>query len=123
LDKYHYIVGVATFSALAGEKAGKLYMKYFLSYTKKEIQEFNLAKAMVKNEMWKTTYQEALEGTKCNSIMGNLYGLQLASQVNQTTLHHFTTNFEMKEEFFRNLVDLANISKTNRKLLDKARIR
>jgi len=123
LDKYHHIVGVATHPSLAGKKAGKLYMKYFLSYSKEEIQEFSLAKTMVENEMWSTTYEEALKGTKCKGLLGNLYGLQVASQINQVTLHHFTTNFKIKEEFFKNLVDLANISKTQRELLNKSRIR
>jgi len=97
-------------------------MKYFLSYSKEEMQEFTLAKTMVENEMWSTTYEEALKGTKCNGLLGNLYGLQIASQINQTTLHHFTANFKIKEEFFKNLVDLANTSKIQRELLDKSRI-
>ena len=123
MDKYHYIIGVASYQALAGEKAGKLFMKYFLSYSKEEVQEFALAKTMVENEMWSTTYEEALKGTKCKGLLGNLYGLQLAAQINQATLHHFTSNFKIKEEFFKNLIDLANTSKIQRELLDKSRIR
>ena len=122
MDKYHYIIGVASYHALAGEKAGKLFMKYFLSYSNEEMQEFTLAKTMVENEMWSTTYEEALKGTKCKGLLGNLYGLELASQINQVTLHHFTTNFKMEEKFFENLVNLANIDKNQKKLLDKSRI-
>ena len=122
LDKYHYIIGVATHPALAGEKAGKLYMKYFLSYSKEELREFNLAKTMVENKMWPTTYTEALEGTKCNSLLGNLFALQMGVQANQATLHHFTTNLKMDDKFFESLVNLANTNENNRKLLNKSRI-
>ena len=123
MDKYHYIIWVAAHSALAGEKAGKLYMKYFLSYTKEEIHEFNIAQTMIKNEMWPTTTKEALEGTKCSEVMGSLYGLKLSAQANQATIHHFTTEFETEAKFFESLVDLANVSKSQRELLDKSRIR
>lgn len=122
LHKYHYIIGTAIHAATAGKMAGKLYMKYFLSYTKDEIDEFELAKVMTENKIWKTTFEEAIKGTKCNEILANLYGMRLAAHVNQANLHHFTSESELDDSFFESFINDANNNKKQRELLEEAKI-
>ncbi len=122
LPKYHYIIGVAVYAATAGIKAGKLYMKYFLSYTEDEVEEFELAKVMTENKMWKTTYDDALKGTKCSELLSNLYGMRLAAHVNQANLHHFVSETELDGDFFDTFVSAANNNQRERELLEEAKI-
>ena len=50
-------------------------------------------------------------------------GMDLARNVNMCSMHHFSSPIEIQEEFFDNLVDLANKSEHNRELLEKSRVR
>ena len=121
MDQYHYIIGVATYPATS-KKAGKFYMKYFIKYSKEVLEEIILVETMVRNKMWPTTYEEALKGTKHIKIINNFNGLLIAARINQTTLHHFITDFEVEEKFFSEIVELANKVESQKKLLDESKI-
>jgi len=47
---------------------------------------------------------------------------KVRTNVNNVTLHHFSTAHELDDEFFENLVDRATTSEHDKKLLDKSRI-
>lgn len=119
--KYHYILGVAVYSAKA-EKAGNFFLKYFLKYTEKDVKVVNQAIEMSKNEMWKVTIKEALEAYNKSSLISSINGLLLSSNINNATLHHFVTENKVEEKVFEIIVSLANSSKYYKELLNKSRI-
>lgn len=121
---HHYIISVGIHPATASiESAGKFYLKYRpIHFTNDQVLDFAKADLAISDKVFKTTKKEALEMFNCQELNHNLYMVIQGSNANNCSLHHFSTEFEVEEEYFELLVDLANKFQHERELLNKSRI-
>jgi len=120
---YHYIIGVAVNPPVAKD-VGKLYLKYFLEFQHEDIEKVRTAVRLSKDRMFPSgiTNGEAIDIAGCRDLVGAITAIKMSANVNNVTLHHFSTAHELDDEFFENLVDRATTSEHDKKLLDKSRI-
>lgn len=124
---HHYIISVGVKDALFGaENAGKFYLKYKPFYfTNQDVENLRDAIALTEDPLYKKQYE--LSDQQCYEVMGvekliELNSIFMASTINKCSVHHFSSENEIEEEWFEILVGSANFSKEARRLLDHARI-
>lgn len=121
---HHYIIGVAMRSMNAGPKQrGKMFLKYGpIYFHHKDIENVQNAALMSIDKVFKTSPKEASEMYDCSSLVIGITGMKMAAAANQATLHHFSSEYEIDDDWFDGFVKNANISKSIRRQLDDARI-
>jgi hypothetical protein len=118
---HHYIIGVAMHS-MRSKNAGKVYLKYGpVHFTNDDVERLQSAIILSDDKLFKTTTEEALRIQNCKDLVSSLVAMRISLSVNSGTMHHFSSEFEIEEEWFENLVDLANKSDVNKELLKKSR--
>jgi hypothetical protein len=122
---HHYMIGVAMHSAKAGPKLrGKLYLKYGpIYFHHKDIENMQNAAMMSVDKVFKTTSKEASEMYDCQHLVSGITGLKLAAQANEATLHHFSSEYKITDDWFKGFVENANSDEISERKLDDARIR
>ena len=120
---HHYLIGVALHSINAGKKAGQRYLKYGpIHFTNDDVDKVLSAIMLSDDKLFKTTEKEALNIHGCADLVRNIASMRFSISTNQASLHHFSSEFEIEEEWFETLVDLANKYKSNLELLEKSRV-
>jgi hypothetical protein len=121
---HHYIIAVHIFPATAGENAGKYHLKYKpIHFTNDDVEDMQQAAMLSVDKLFKTSDSEALATVDKTEFGRNMSMLFLAASVNQCTLHHFSSEFEIDEETFDVYVKSANYSNDIRDQLFKSIIR
>ena len=121
---HHYIIAVHIFPATSGENAGKYHLKYKpIHFTNDDIEDVQQAAMLSVDKLFKTSDSEALALVGKSEFGKSLSMLFLASNVNQCTLHHFSSEFEIDEETFDMFVGSANYSNHSRQILLNSIIR
>ena len=112
---HHYIIGVAKKPVDVLENSGEVYLKYGPVYfTHEDIKNIQsvliLSKDRIYTDIYKLEKRKLVEMYSCGEVLHLLYGLQLAARVNQASLHHFSSEFEIPEyeNFFEGFVKRAN---------------
>ena len=123
---HHYIIGVAMYDMKAGPaRRGKMFLKYGPVYFHhKEIEDVQNAAMMSVDKVFKTTPKEASDMFGCQSLCVAINGLKLASQANNSSLHHFSSEFEIPDasEWFEGFVKNCNKVESMREQLDASRM-
>lgn len=108
---YHAIFEVRKENVEGSLTKTKVSLGCFLAYDSDD--EFNiveLAKGMIKNEMWKCSEKEALRSCDKNNVAQQVSVMTTVVRSNDTTLHHFTSNFPMSREMISEYVEMSNVS-------------
>jgi hypothetical protein len=74
------------------------------------------------DKVFKTTPKEASEMYECRELVVAINGLKLAASANQATLHHFSCEFEIPDDWWEGYINNANSVESIREQLDAARI-
>lgn len=120
---HHYIITVGIHPIIS-KNAGKLFMKHGpLYFTNDDVDNVRGAAILAQDRLFETTDEEALKNFGCLSLASAIRCIRLAAAANQCTIHHFSSEYKLNDEWFVTLVDLANISEHNRELLKKSRMR
>jgi hypothetical protein len=113
---HHYIIGVGINNDLRNENLGKLYLKYTpLYFQNKDVENLSNAIDLMDDKLYtqvyKTTGKEVLEIHGCSELVNNVSSLKMAAHANNVTLHHFSTEEEIKnpDEFFESFIQRANV--------------
>jgi len=121
---HHYIIAVAVHQATAGKDAGKMYLKYKpIYFTNDEVKKMQYASVLFKDKLFKTTNSEAISAAGCEQLTSEISAIKMAVMANQCTLHHFSAEFEIDEDSFETIVNLANKHNYYKDLLKQASIR
>lgn len=121
---HHYLIAVAIYPATYKNRAGKMYLKYGpLYFSNDDVERVRSALILSNDKLFKTSQEQALKNFNCSDIVCSVHGINLARSANMCSLHHFSSSFEIEDEWFANLVDAANKSEYNKELLDKSRMR
>jgi len=120
---YHYIITVAL-TSITSKDPGKLFLKHGpLSFTNEDVENIRSAAILSQDKLFRTSQGQCLKNFECSQLAGSIRYMQLAANANDCTIHHFSSAFEIQDEWFVNLVDIANISEHNKDLLKKSRMR
>ena len=122
--KHHYLIGVAMHGLKAGDKAGKVYLKYGpIYFTNEDIEKVLDSVIRSNDKLFNQSPKEANEIAGCSTLVANVNAMMLSSAANGCTIHHFAADFEIEDYWFETLVNVANISDHNKDLLKKARVK
>lgn len=96
---YYYILGVR---AVTNRETMTTHLErdFLITYTDDDVKDRNLAKAMVDNEMVKTTPEEAVDAVGLSRIGAEIHGAKLRMKFNPITAHQFKTEEPWDKEFF-----------------------
>lgn len=120
---HHYIIAVGVHPATSSNP-GQMFLKYRPVYfTNEDVDSMQHAAMLSKDKLFKTSSSEALDAVGCSGFAATISSLKLAAEVNQCTLHHFSSEFMIEEHWFENLVEMANTSDHNKQLLKQSSIR
>lgn len=120
---HHYLISVATKPMTSAEEAGKRFLKHGpLHFHNDHVDILRNALLLSKDEIFKTTLEEALELYKIGWLVNSIGGMRLAAAANQATLHHFSSDELLDDNYFIKLIGLTNISKYSRGLLNESKV-
>jgi|WetSurSiteA1Bulk_404760.scaffolds.fasta_scaffold00793_6 hypothetical protein len=124
LRNHHYIISIGIHPATASmEQAGKFYLKYRpIHFTNDDILNVAKARTTIEDRVFKTKPDEAMKMFNCQELIHNLTMISQGSAANNCTLHHFSADFEIEEDYFEMLADLANKFPYERELIARSRI-
>lgn len=120
---HHYFIGVAMHQLTAERsKQGTVFLKYGpLYFHHSDIEDLQHVLMLTQDKIFKTTTKEALSTCK-NDIFHSLYSMLLAARVNQCTIHHFSSDLIIEDEYFELIVNLSNTCESHKDLLYKSKI-
>jgi hypothetical protein len=119
----HYIIGVAVHSHPRSKKRGQLYMKYGpIVFTNNEVENLKLALETHKMEIPRTPLDEALKLFDVGSLVSSMSAFMMSCRANNCTIHHFSTNESINEDYFDHMLELANKNEGMLEYLQKSEV-
>lgn len=120
---HHYFIAVAV-RQMNSSKPGEMFLKYRPFYLHhSQIEKFQDVALLVQDRLFKTTQKEALMMHGLYETATSFAMFRLSSSVNQCTVHHFSSENEIEEEWFEVFIKSANISKSAKEQLFNARVK
>lgn len=117
---HHYIVCVVMKGGV-GEDSGTYKLKYkVIHFTHNSIENLRDAIMLKNDEVFKTTESEAMKIFDCEELVSTLHSLRLACKVNHATMHHFSSEYEIDEDWFETIVENAHKIQSYKKLLQES---
>lgn len=119
---HHYFIAVAM-KPMNSDDPGKMYLKYrpfYLNHS--QIEKFRDIALLTQDKLFQTSQIEALQMYGLEGIAREFAMLRMASKVNLCTLHHFSSEHEIDEEWFDSFVNNANSIKNTKEMLLDAKI-
>jgi len=119
---YHYLIGVAIHS-MRSKNAGKMFLKYGpIYYTNNDVKRMSNVISRCTDKIYVQTQEEAAKAENCVDLIASMSAMKLSCNVNDCTLHHFSSAEKLDDDAFVLLVKLANTDKSSRKKLKGAKI-
>jgi len=119
---YHCIIGVAV-KTMYSSDPGKMYLKYGpIRFTNGDVEKVRDAKVLSEDKLFRTTRAEAININDCGDLVFSLSALMYSARVNECTIHHFSSAFEVDEEDLKTLVNTANFSESSKKLIQDSKM-
>lgn len=120
---HHYIVCVGTHSGINNPKTGQFYLKYnVIHFTHDDIEKVRDAIMLGHDQVFKTSMKDAMNIFECSNMVSSLSSLKYACNANNISMHHFSSQDEMEEGWFENIVNNAHKVKYFKELLQRALI-
>lgn len=121
---FHYFIAVGVKTPFTAEP-GKLFLKYVpIALSEEAVESIKKAELLSKDRVFETSIVDALKNFDCYSEAVTYSQMRAAARINNCTVHHFSTEFEIPdaEKYFDNMVDRANKYKYERNLLEESKI-
>lgn len=120
---HHYIVCVGTHIGINNPKVGQFYLKYnVIHYTHNDIENLRDAIMLQHDQVFKTSMKDAMNIFECTDMVSTLSSLKYACNANNISMHHFSSEYEIEDEWFENIVSNAHRTTYYRQLLQEARM-
>lgn len=120
---HHYLISVGCTTMRSGIP-GKLFLKHGpLYFTNKDVEKLQGATILSKDKLFKTSEKQALINFDCLDLVRTIRSMELAASANECSIHHFSSKFKIGEQWFIDLVRLANTMEHNMELLTQSRVR
>jgi hypothetical protein len=116
---YKYYFGVRVDPRL--ETAGHVELDCMIEITEEDQKNIELAKDMVRNEMWKSTDEEALKACNVEHLSTIIY-MKYRAFTNNLSLHMITTEFKLEREDLKIWIDSCNWDSIAKEKLIKSKV-
>ena len=118
---HHYFIGVSMHTIMS-KTPGKLYLKYGpIYFNHQDLIDIQNAAILINDKLFKTTPKDAMEIHNCTELVNTISMFKISCNVNQCTIHHFSSKEKFDDDYFEILVDSCNVGKLS-DLLKKSRI-
>ena len=119
---HHYIIAVAI-HPMNSSDPGKMYLKYRPFYVHhSQIKKFRNVALLIQDKLFPTSQLEALKIYDLQELVYSFSMFELSASVNLCTLHHFSSEFKIEEDWFSTFIKSTNNSKISKEQLLNARI-
>ena len=119
---YHYFISVGVRSALE-YNPGNFYLKHGpLKYTNNDVEQVQNAHMLSEDKLYKTSKSDALDVFDCKEIVQAIWSMLMAAAANQCSVHHFSSDRPIPDDFWHGFVERSNTNDFERKKLDGAKI-
>lgn len=120
---YHFIIGVCM-KQLPSKDAGQVYLKYGpVRFTNQDVANVRDATVMINDKWIKVKQGQALDNFECRGLVCNLSAMRYSVRANQGTMHHFSSEFEIDDEFFDTFVKQSNKFEDIKQKLEDSKIK
>ena len=120
---HHYIIGV-TMKEMNTKNPGEMYLKYGpVHFINQDVENVQDAILLSQDKVFITTTSESCQIHNCQSLVMALIGMKMAAKANHATLHHFSSEYAIEENWFETFVKKANTNKVTKKKLMDAKIK
>jgi len=102
------------------DKRGEMYLKHGpLKFTNDDIKKMQDSAMMSTDKLFKTTNKEALKMNGMSELSNSIWSIQIAAAANSCTVHHFSSEGEIPDDYWEGFIKKANNDDhERRKLLD-----
>lgn len=119
---YHYLISVGIRDMFSKDR-GKLYLKHGpLQFTNNDVSNVQSSVMLSKDKLFKTTNREAMDNFNVAGLVGSIHGMLMAATANQCTVHHFSSETPIDDDYWEGFVNLANTNKSIKEKLFEATI-
>lgn len=120
---HHYFIAVAI-KSMNSDNPGEMYLKYSPFYFHhSHIEKFRDVALLIQDRLFVTTQEEALKMHGLSEMAHSFSAFRLGASVNLCSIHHFSSEFEIEDEWFSTFVKSANGSKSAKEQLFDAKVR
>ncbi len=119
---HHYFIAVGI-RPIQDNNPGQLFLKYRPFYIHhSQIEKLRDAAILVQDKLFPTTQVEALKIFGVHELTRTFNSFRLAATVNLCSIFHFSSEYEINEEWFDTFVKSTNTSKSAKEKLFDAKI-
>lgn len=112
---YHYLISVGV-RDMRSEKRGRMYLKHGpLKFTNDDVKQVQSAKMLSEDKLFKTESIDALKNFGVTELVNSVYSILLAATANNCTVHHFSSDTEIDDDYWEGFVDRANDNEFERR--------
>ncbi len=120
---HHYLL-VIILNPLNSNNPGKLAIRCGPFYfNNDDVKRLRNAVILGNDKLFKTRMTEAASIYNVSELIKSISGMQRICKTSEGTYHHFSSEFEISNDFFHSLVDMANTQEHAKKLLAQSRIK
>jgi len=119
---YHFLISVGV-RDMYSDKRGEMYLKHGpLKFTNDDVKKMQDSVMMVTDKLFKTTNKEALAMNGMTELSNTIWSMQIAAASNNCTVHHFSCEGEIPDDYWEDFIKRANNDDHERRKLVDARI-
>lgn len=120
---HHYFITVGM-ADMNSKNPGRMFLKHGpLYFCNDDVENVRSALILSNDRLFETDQKQALKNFDCYVIAGSIRAMQLASNANNCSMHHFSSEYKIDDEWFVTLVTVANTSQYNKELLQQSKMR
>jgi len=117
---YHYFISVGI-KTMMSDSPGKMFIKHGpLKFTNDDVKRMQDASLMTKDKLFRTTNKEAMAMYGVEEITHAVWSMCIAAAANQCTVHHFSSDFQIEDDYWKEFVERANHNEFEREKLNNA---
>lgn len=120
---HHYLISVGI-RGLKSESCGNLFLKHGpIYFHHDDLAKMGDAFYRVEDKVFRQTESEALKAEGVYDLILSILFMRMAASANDCTVHHFSFQNKVDDDYLLNIIDLANKTKDMREKLKEAMVR
>ena len=120
---YHFFISVGI-KDMHSDKRGEMYLKHGpLKFTNDDVKKMQDSAMMSVDKLFETTTKEALAMNGMSELSSSIWAMQITAAANNCTIHHFSSDGDIEDTFWKDFIKRANNNEHERRILLDAKIR
>lgn len=105
------------------EERGKMHLKHGpLKFTNDDVMQVQSAKMLSEDKLFPTKSKDAMETFGVTDLVQSIWSMMMAAAANNCTVHHFSSDYEIDDDYWPGFVNRANTNEFERGKLLGAKI-